>query len=162
MVLFWNIDHCILYWRCWWTSCWTVQDTDHIEASCVIYVEVGTHNLPEHSTICLLTVTTLGIAMLTVHHDMMFSICIMFDPRDFWRQTSADVLSDEECTIFITETRAFDGRSLWFIPVNKHTTSDRLGANRRTVGNLCNRQLCATGFILCRMRELVVTHAILS
>ena len=52
-----------------------LQDMDHIEASCVLYVEVGTLNRVEQSTICVLTVTTLGIAMLTVHHDMMFRVC---------------------------------------------------------------------------------------
>ena len=50
-------------------------DMDHTEASCIIYVEVGTLDLFEQSTICVLTVTTLGIAMLTVRHDMMCSIC---------------------------------------------------------------------------------------
>jgi len=53
------------------------QDIDHIEASCVFYVEVCSFNRLEQSKICILTVTTLEIAMLTVHHDMMFSICIM-------------------------------------------------------------------------------------
>ena len=54
-----------------------LQDMDHIEASCIIYVEVGTLNGLEQSKICGLTVTTLGIAMLTIHHDMMFSVCFM-------------------------------------------------------------------------------------
>jgi len=54
-----------------------LQDMDHIEASCIIYVEVGTLNRLEQSKICILTVTTLGIAMLTIHHDMMFSVCFM-------------------------------------------------------------------------------------
>ena len=53
-----------------------LQDVDHIEASCVVYVKVGTLNRLEESKICVLTVTTLGIAMLTVHQDMMFSVCI--------------------------------------------------------------------------------------
>jgi len=54
-----------------------LQDMDHIEASCGIYVEVGTLNRLEQTKICVLTVSTLGIRMLTVHHDMMFSVCIM-------------------------------------------------------------------------------------
>jgi len=54
-----------------------LQDMDHIEASCVVYVEVGTSNRLEQSIICVWTVTTLGIAMLTVHHDLMFTFCIM-------------------------------------------------------------------------------------
>ena len=54
-----------------------LQDMDHIEASCVLYVKVGTPNRLEQSKICVLTVTTLRIAMLTIHHDLMFSVCIM-------------------------------------------------------------------------------------
>jgi len=54
-----------------------LQDMDHIEASCVFYVEVGTLNRLEQSKMRISTVTTLGIAMLTVHHDIMFSICFM-------------------------------------------------------------------------------------
>jgi len=149
-------------WLCWWTRCWMLQDMDHVEARCVLYVEVVTLNRLEQPKICVLTVTTLGIAMLTIHHDMMFSVCITWDPRDFVRRTSADFQSDKECTVFITQTRDFNSRSPWFIPVNKHTTSDRLCANRRTVGNPCNRQLCATGFILCRPSKLAVTLAILT
>jgi len=53
-----------------------LHDIDHMKASCVIYVKVGTLNRHEQSKICISTVITLGIAMLTVHHDMMFSICI--------------------------------------------------------------------------------------
>jgi len=53
------------------------QDMDHIEASCIVYVEVGTLNRLEQSKIYVLTVTTLGIALLTVHHDLMLSVCIM-------------------------------------------------------------------------------------
>jgi len=52
-------------------------DKDHIKASCVFYVKVGTFNQLEQSKICVLTVTTLGIAMLTVHHDIMFCVSII-------------------------------------------------------------------------------------
>jgi len=54
-----------------------LQDMDHIEASCVFYVEVDTPNRLEQSKICVLTVSTLGIAMLTVHQGLMFIVCIM-------------------------------------------------------------------------------------
>jgi len=54
-----------------------LQNMDHIEASGVFYVEVGTLNRLEQSKFGDLTVTTMGIAMLTVHHDLMFSVCIM-------------------------------------------------------------------------------------
>ena len=51
-----------------------LQDMDHREESYVFYVEVGTLNGLEQSKISLLTVTTLGIAMLTIHEDMICSI----------------------------------------------------------------------------------------
>ena len=54
-----------------------LQDMYNIEASCVLYVEVGTLNRLEPSKICVLTVNTLGIAMLTIHHDMIFSLCFI-------------------------------------------------------------------------------------
>jgi len=54
-----------------------LQDMDHTEASCVFHVEVGMLNRFEQSNIFVLTLTTLGIAMLTVYHDTMFSICCM-------------------------------------------------------------------------------------
>jgi len=54
-----------------------LQDMDHIEASYVFYVKVGTLNGLEECKFCVLTITTLGIAMLTVHHDKMFSVCCM-------------------------------------------------------------------------------------
>ena len=82
-----------------------VQNMDHIEASCIFYDEVGTLNGLEQSTICVSTVTTLVIAMLAIHHDMMFSVCWMYDSRDSLRQSSADVCSVEECRVFITQRR---------------------------------------------------------
>jgi len=135
---------------------------DHIQASCIFHGEVCKLNRLEQSKICVLTVTLLGIAMLTIHHEMIISVYFIQDPRDVLRQTSANLLSEEECTIFISQRWDFSGRSLWFIPVKTHTTSDRLGEYRRNVGNPCDQQQCATGFILCRMRKLAVTHAILT
>jgi len=64
-----------------------VHDNDHIEARCVCYVEIGMHSRLEQSKICALTVTALGIAMLTVHHDMTFSVSFRQYPRRFLRQT---------------------------------------------------------------------------
>jgi len=54
-----------------------LQNVDHIEANCVIYVKVGALNRFEQSKICDFTITTSGIAMLSVHHDMVFSVCCM-------------------------------------------------------------------------------------
>jgi len=143
--------------------CWMLQDMDHREASCVFYVEVGTLNQFEQSKICVLPVTMFGIAMLTIHHNMIISVCFIQDPGGFLSQTTADVLSDKEWTVFITQKRDLGGQSPWLvIPANRHTTSGWLGANRMLVGNPCNRQLCATGFILCRTGMLPVMHAILT
>jgi len=70
-----------------------LQHMDHMEASCVFDDEVGPLHQLEYSKIYGLPVTELGIAMLTVHHFMMFSVCSMNDPGDFVRQSSADVPS---------------------------------------------------------------------
>jgi len=40
---------------------------DHIEASCIFYVKVGKVHQLEQSKISVLTVTSLGIVMLTIH-----------------------------------------------------------------------------------------------
>jgi len=44
-----------------------LQDMDHMEASCVFYAKVGRFHQLEQSKISVLTVTSLGIFMLTVH-----------------------------------------------------------------------------------------------
>jgi len=56
---------------CYWERCWMLQDMDHMEASCVFYVKVGTLDQLEQSKFCVLTVTKFGIVMLTAHHDSM-------------------------------------------------------------------------------------------
>ena len=153
----------MLCWICSLTRCWILYDIDHIEASCIFYVEVGTLNGLEQNKICIMTITALGIAMLTVQDDMMFSVCCMYDLRDFLRQTSADVHSVRECTFVIPQRQDLSRCSPWFISVIYHTlASNRLGIYHRTVGNPCNRQLCATGFMFCRMSKLTVTRAILT
>jgi len=149
-------------WLCWWARCWTLQHMDHMEASCVFDDEVGPLHRLEYSKIYVLRVTELGIAMLTVHHFMMFRVCSMKDPGDFFRQSSADVPSVKQWPMYIPPTRDFGCRSQWFLPFNEHPTSDRLSANRKTVANPCNQQLFAAGFILCRMWKLAVTHSILT
>ena len=44
-----------------------LPDIDHIEASCVFYVNVGRFDQFEQSRISVLAVTPLRIVMLTVH-----------------------------------------------------------------------------------------------
>jgi len=78
-----------------------LQGMDHMEASCVFYVKVGTLDQLEQSKICVLTVTKLGIVMLTVQIDSIFSVSFMYDPGDLLRQTSPDVLSVEEYPVYM-------------------------------------------------------------
>jgi hypothetical protein len=51
-----------------------LQDMDHMETSCIFYVKVDRFNQFEQSKISVLTVTTLGIVMLTVHCDLIVSM----------------------------------------------------------------------------------------
>jgi hypothetical protein len=51
-----------------------LQEMDHMEASCVLYVKVGRFDQFEQSKISLLTVTSLGIVMLTVLYNLIISV----------------------------------------------------------------------------------------
>jgi len=51
-----------------------LQDMDHMEASCVFYVNVGTLDQLEQSKFCDLTITQLGIVMLPVQDDSIFHV----------------------------------------------------------------------------------------
>ena len=51
-----------------------LHNMDHMEASCLFYVKVGRFDQFEQSKISILTVTSLGIIMHTVHHDLMVSL----------------------------------------------------------------------------------------
>ena len=76
-VCFPSIHHCILCWPCCWARCWMLQDMDHMEASCVIYVKVGRYDQIEQSKISVLPITSLGIVMLAVHYDLMVTVWFM-------------------------------------------------------------------------------------
>jgi len=78
-----------------------LQDMDHMEASCVFYVKVGKLDQLEQSKFCVLTITSLGIVMITVQDDSIFSVSFMYDPGDLLRQTSPDVLSIEEYLVYM-------------------------------------------------------------
>ena len=54
-----------------------LHEMDHMEASGVFYVKLCTFDQPEQSKICVLTVISFGIVKLTVHHDLIVSICLM-------------------------------------------------------------------------------------
>jgi len=51
-----------------------LQDMDHMESSCVFYVKDGRFHHVEQSKISVLTVTALGIVMLTVRQDLIVSM----------------------------------------------------------------------------------------
>jgi len=53
------------------------QDMDDMEASCVFYVKVGTFDQLAQSKICFLTVTRMGIVILTVQYDLIFHVSSM-------------------------------------------------------------------------------------
>jgi hypothetical protein len=77
-----------------------LQEMDNMEASSVFYVKVGMFTHLEQSTTTLLTVNQSGIVRLTIRHDWIVSVSFIYYPRDYLRQTSADVLSVEQCPIY--------------------------------------------------------------
>jgi len=113
-------------WPCCWARWWMLQEMDHMEASCVFYVKVGRFDQFEQSKISVLTVTSLGIVMLTVHYDLIVSMWFIWDPGNVFRQTSPEVLSIAECSFYIYVTWDISCRSSLCIPVNTQTISDRL------------------------------------
>jgi hypothetical protein len=62
-----------------------LQDVDHMEASCIMYVKIGMFDQREQSTICGLTITKFAIVILTVPDDLIFSIYFMYDAGDVLR-----------------------------------------------------------------------------
>ena len=62
-----------------------LRDMDNMQEGCTFYVKVGRCEQLEHSKIHVLTVTMLGIVMLTVQHELIFSVFFMWDPGDFLR-----------------------------------------------------------------------------
>jgi hypothetical protein len=125
-------------------------------------VKVGRFDHLEQSKISILTVTAIGIVMLTVHHNLMVSVWFIQDPGDVLKQTSPDVLSVEECPFSIYQTSDFSHHSLQCIFVNIQTTANRLTANRRTMGIRCKLQQYAAGLSLNRTCKLAVTHFVLT
>ena len=61
----------------------------------MFYVKGGMLDQLKQSKFCVLTVTKLGIVMLTVQIDSIFCVSFMYDPCDLLRQTSPDNLSVE-------------------------------------------------------------------
>ena len=78
-----------------------LQGMDHMEARCVFYVKVGMLDQLEQSKFCVLTVTKLGVVMITVQDDSIVIVSFMYYPGDLLRQTSPDVLSVEEYPVYM-------------------------------------------------------------
>jgi len=132
------------------------------EASCVFYVKVCMFTQLEQSKICHLTVKKTGIVRLTVQHDGIVSIGFMNYPGDYLRQTSAVILSLEECPLYIWHCRDFSCDTPQFVLGNEPTTLDGLIADRVMVGNPCNSLSYAAGFMLSIMYKLAATYCILT
>jgi len=121
--LFRNIDNCFLCLPyCCCARCWKLQDRDLMEASCIFYIKVGRFDQLEHNKISVVTVTALGIVILTVNHDFMVSVWFVWYPGDVLRQTSPNVLSVESSPLYIYQTWDFSCYSSHYIPVNTQST----------------------------------------
>jgi len=160
-VLFRSIDHCSLHWLCW-ARCWMLQDMDNMQASCVFYVKVSMFTQLEQIKTSLLTVSKSGIVRLTVQHNLIFMISVMYYPGDSSRQAEGDFLSFEQWRIYIYQSGDFSCRTPQFIPVNKQTTMDRHIAHLGAVGNPCKLQECAGGFIVRITHMLAPKYSILT
>lgn len=78
-----------------------LQDMDHQEASCVLYVKVVKLDKLEQRKFCALTVNRLGIVSITVHNDLILCVSFMHDPGDLFRQKSPDILCSAECQVYM-------------------------------------------------------------
>jgi len=161
-VLVRHIDHCSMHWLHCWATCWMLQDMDSMEASCIFYFKVGTFTQLEHSKICILSVNETGIVRLTVQHDWIVSLSFRHYPRDLLRQTSADILSLEECHIYIWQSSYFGYCTAQSIHGKKYTTLDRLIANCKMVGNPRNLHSYAARLMLSITYMLAATYSILT
>jgi hypothetical protein len=134
--LFWKVEYGIVSSLfCGSVKCEILQDMVHMEATCVSYINVGTLNWLEQSKHCVLTDTRCWIAMLTIKHHMLYSVCFMSDPGNLLNQTSAALSLVEEYAVYILYTWDFSSCSHLFLTRITHTLSVRLGSNCRTVGN---------------------------
>ena len=80
-----------------------LQDVNHTEASCIFHVKVGTFHQLVQTAMCVMSVTSFEIVLLTVYHDLIVSICFISDPGNFLKYTLPDVLSVKECHVFISQ-----------------------------------------------------------
>jgi len=156
---FQNIDHRILCWPCCWARCWILQDMDHMEASFIFNVKVGWFDQLLQSKICVLTFTSLGIVILTAHHDLMVSMWFIQDLGNLLRQTLPYVLFVEECLLYQSNMR-FQLSFTMMYPCKQIINIGPTYYKSRDHSNPL--QLYAAGFNLNRTCKLAVTHSILT
>jgi hypothetical protein len=77
-----------------------LQDMNDMKASCVFYAKFSTFTHFEQSKTTLLTVNQSGMVRLIIQHHFIGSVSFMYYPRHYLRQTSANVLSLEQCPIY--------------------------------------------------------------
>jgi len=112
--------------------------------------------------ILMLPANQSGIVKLTVQPDLIVSVSLTYYPRDYFRQTSADIISLEHYHVNVHRLGNSSCCTPQFIPVNEHTASARLVANRGAVGNPCNLQPYSAGFILSIMIMLAGIYSIVT
>jgi hypothetical protein len=113
---------------------------DHMVASRVFCVEVGTLEQHEQCKICGLTFISDGVVTLIVCYDTIVSVC---------------VISNTKYQLLFTSMYPCK-------QTNKQTSLDRLTANRRTIGITSNLQQYVAGCILSRTCKLTVVHSLVT
>ena len=88
-----------------------LHDKDNMEASCVFYVKVSMFTHLAHNKTTLLTVNQSGMVRLIVRHDLIVIVSFMYYPGDHLRQTSAVVLSLEQCPSYRLQSCDFGDRT---------------------------------------------------
>jgi hypothetical protein len=76
-----------------------LHDIDNMEATCVFCIKVSTFTHVDQSETTLLTVSESGMVRLNVQHDLIVSVSFIYYPGNYFRQTSADILSLEQYPI---------------------------------------------------------------
>ena len=78
-----------------------LQGMDDMEASWVFCDKVGMFDQLEQIKLGVITVTKMGLVMLTIQHGLSVIVSVMEYPGDCLRQTSPDVLSLDEFPVYI-------------------------------------------------------------
>ena len=140
--------------------CSILHDMDNMEASCVLYVQVGVFTHLEQNKVSFWNVNKTGIVRQTIQYELIVSIRFMWYPRDDLRQSSADHISLEQCSIYHWQQCHFGCHTTPVISANKQTTWDRLIVQRVALGSPCRLQLYAAGFVLNVRYMLATTYSI--